>query len=264
MRNMTLGAKALLLGGVALASVTHADAALFTVAWEGTLDYGWYYASASDPGTDLTGRAFKVVYTIDDSKGIDGSSPPLMAYLYGGSDYGAASPVSAVFTIDGLGAYSVLGDYRSSAYRVNADPDLGYDYDALSVLDYQLHNEIDGQGTYLWQEYSARAADSGVYETDSFSHGTLLDSTVWGSPPARAFVPTDFRYNQFSDHHYRYDYQTGTYDQYTSLYAYSYNGSWVSSPPPAIPEPSTWAMMIAGLGTVGYAMRRRSVRVAFG
>lgn len=31
----------------------------------------------------------------------------------------------------------------------------------------------------------------------------------------------------------------------------------------AVPEPATWAMMIAGFGLVGGAMRRRSIKVAF-
>ncbi len=33
---------------------------------------------------------------------------------------------------------------------------------------------------------------------------------------------------------------------------------------PAVPEPATWAMMIAGFGLVGGAMRRRRTQVAFG
>jgi hypothetical protein len=37
----------------------------------------------------------------------------------------------------------------------------------------------------------------------------------------------------------------------------------VFSPTPAIPEPATWGMMIAGLGTAGYAMRRARAKVAF-
>jgi len=35
------------------------------------------------------------------------------------------------------------------------------------------------------------------------------------------------------------------------------------TPGPAVPEPATWAMMIAGMGLVGASMRRRSVKVAF-
>lgn len=32
-------------------------------------------------------------------------------------------------------------------------------------------------------------------------------------------------------------------------------------PTPGVPEPATWAMMLAGLGGVGFAMRRRRVAV---
>ncbi|MBB5984133.1 PEPxxWA-CTERM sorting domain-containing protein [Sphingobium lignivorans] len=34
-------------------------------------------------------------------------------------------------------------------------------------------------------------------------------------------------------------------------------------PPAAVPEPASWAMMIAGLGVVGSALRRRRVRLSF-
>lgn len=35
------------------------------------------------------------------------------------------------------------------------------------------------------------------------------------------------------------------------------------APPPAVPEPATWAMMIGGLGLVGLQMRRRKTAVSF-
>lgn len=45
-----------------------------------------------------------------------------------------------------------------------------------------------------------------------------------------------------------------------------YTGEYVPPPPPppVVPEPATWAMMLAGFGAVGYAMRRRrNVAVRF-
>jgi hypothetical protein len=40
-------------------------------------------------------------------------------------------------------------------------------------------------------------------------------------------------------------------------------GSDVPGPMPAVPEPASWAMMIAGFGLTGSALRRRRVKVAF-
>lgn len=43
-------------------------------------------------------------------------------------------------------------------------------------------------------------------------------------------------------------------------------GYWTATMPavtPSVPEPATWAMMIAGFGMVGGALRRRSVKVSF-
>jgi PEP-CTERM putative exosortase interaction domain len=53
------------------------------------------------------------------------------------------------------------------------------------------------------------------------------------------------------------------YSQQTVLYAGITNEE-LPPPTPAIPEPATWAMMIAGFGLVGSAMRRQRYKVAFG
>ncbi|WP_074204604.1 PEPxxWA-CTERM sorting domain-containing protein [Parasphingorhabdus marina] len=37
-----------------------------------------------------------------------------------------------------------------------------------------------------------------------------------------------------------------------------------TNPAPAIPEPSTWAMLILGFGTVGSSLRRRKTRLQLG
>lgn len=54
-----------------------------------------------------------------------------------------------------------------------------------------------------------------------------------------------------------------TVGRYTSVGSTSFPGTMVvSDVTAAIPEPSTWALMLAGFGMVGYAMRRRRVAYA--
>lgn len=50
-------------------------------------------------------------------------------------------------------------------------------------------------------------------------------------------------------------------------YGGNYGGVLRADAIPAVPEPATWAMLLAGFGAVGFAMRRRreqNVRVSFG
>jgi hypothetical protein len=44
---------------------------------------------------------------------------------------------------------------------------------------------------------------------------------------------------------------------YDSAVSFSRWGTWISNVSMAAPEPGVWAMMIAGLGMVGSALRRR-------
>jgi PEP-CTERM motif len=50
-------------------------------------------------------------------------------------------------------------------------------------------------------------------------------------------------------------------DTTSSLATHTYTPN---ADPPAVPEPPTWAMLILGAGVIGYAARRRSLRVAPG
>ncbi len=45
--------------------------------------------------------------------------------------------------------------------------------------------------------------------------------------------------------------------------AYQLRGDVVATPPAAVPEPATWAMMVGGLGLVGASLRRHKTVVSF-
>lgn len=56
-------------------------------------------------------------------------------------------------------------------------------------------------------------------------------------------------------------FSTGTF-ALTSIVSGSSTLTISQAMPAAVPEPATWAIMIAGLGMIGYAVRRRSVKFA--
>jgi len=53
------------------------------------------------------------------------------------------------------------------------------------------------------------------------------------------------------------------YSQAQVIYAGITNIDLPPDPPTGVPEPTTWAMMIAGFGLVGARMRRRRMNMAF-
>ena len=88
-------------------------------------------------------------------------------------------------------------------------------------------------------------------KAEFFKLGTVVGSTA---TPAKV---TDF----FSDT------ETSTnvggfwnLDLATNLLTYKGAPDIVIEPPPPVPEPSEWAMMLAGLGLVGFAARRRAAK----
>lgn len=240
---------------------TPADATLFTVTWQGTLDAGTY---CPDEFTcsDITGKAFDVVYTIDDSKGFDASSLPVNQYIYGGSSYGGyPPPVSAVVTIDGF-TFSIGGDYQSSAYQANFEPgDRNGDNANHYAYDYSYSEIYDQNSNILSYDYYDAQAYSSVTEGGPALYGTLFDSPDFGSAPTRSTGPNDIISHYFDYYDYFYDYTTGQYSRYDYLVARASSGQWVVDPPSAVPEPATWAMLITGFGFVGGAMRRRGMQM---
>ena len=93
--------------------------------------------------------------------------------------------------------------------------------------------------------------DSGITKTMDFQVGSQLGNTSY-SNASRPLEWVPFSFNYIAD-------STSTVIRFTGTNA----GPWgmalddVSFSPGAIPEPASWAMLLAGFGLVGFAARRR-------
>jgi hypothetical protein len=180
------------------------------------------------PNTDLTGYSWVATYTYDRSLGFyqftDGVS---YDYSYGGPGYGVVgSPVlSSTITINGV-TKSLPGAWA------------GYVYTGTSPF---------------VQHYAQDYSDDGITYTSNYNNNYTYPA---GAPASldQNFGPVaatgSYGYTQW----YTYDYVTST--QIEAAYA-NMGSDAVYSVGNAVPEPASWALMIAGFGMVGGTLRRR-------
>lgn len=147
--------------------------------------------------------------------------------------YFYTGPGVASVTINGV-TQSVLGGYGSDTSRRNEDPSWGLPY----------------AGAY----YSLVQAQEigGDFVQDYVTPPTPFASTDPAAPYYHQVTPADvyeYTYGQVGDTHF-----------HGSIETLSINGGVAPAP-----EPASWALMLAGFGAIGAAMRsRRKVAVRFG
>lgn len=115
---------------------------------------------------------------------------------------------------------------------------------AVTTVDYSAPGGVDGFG-------------SGQWITSTGSEGT---GVAWGvgalSNAAAGALTVIFDVNFMQT-----DANAGSQALTKNLIGFV--GDQVDPPTPPVPEPASWAMMIAGMGLIGASMRRRAARVAF-
>src|ERR1700738_1709743 len=206
--------------GVAmLGGVSQASAAIMDVTYTGTV------ASGTDPlgvfgGGSLVGLSWVATYTFDTSLGNTHSSP-YYNYAYGGSSSGSASPVlSSMITINGVGR-AVAGSYYGEDY--------GYASGSFGEQYHLAENYSSGQLEYLENSIS----------------------NYNGSLPASITTPFTYTVGAGDNTYVNYSLD-GTAYIYANLTTLT-----VSEHVGAVPEPSTWAMMLLGFASVGFAAYRK-------
>ena len=230
----------------AFAVAPHASAAPFSVTYQGVVaafdvNYNVINAPVLDVedlfgGGDLSGDAVTATYTYDTSLGIasstvynNGATPPIDFpgpdnELDGGVAFGASSPiVAATFTINGH-SFSYAPDYY-------ADVSTGY-----GVFDFtDQGNDVFG---------SADTADS----LDGSDSQVVFSTAAAGNAPSTNLL------GKYSSAGFGLGYLDTPFDTLQNSDSLGFVLGSVS----AAPEPSTWALMISGLGLAGFALRRRA------
>jgi len=214
-----------------------AAAAPTTVTVTGTVMNGYDpVGTFGTAGADLAGKAFSAIFTVESKPDSTLTSTATSAYLYG---RGAASPVSAALTI-GSGTYNFAGSFSGTARASDAA----------------------GKGGTDMIYYMAEDTDLSLLPPDNTLFYVFFDSlsNLLSRPDYTAFDtvrpgPADAGQGQARIANY--DPATGKFGQSTiaNLSIDTIRAD-VASP---VPEPATWAMMVAGFAMAGVALRRRRV-----
>ena len=221
-----------MLGGVSQASAAIMDATYTGTVSSGIDTLGLFGAA----GANLAGSSWVVTYTYDTSLGYSKSSP-YENYVYGGINYGNTSPVlSTMITINGVGKV-VVGSYS------------GFD------IGYNNGFHTGNNSGYSTQHHIAENSGSG-------SHEYLINYIYNYNASLLASITTPFTHTvDANDSAYgTYYLANGTGSE--SIFAHVATLTVSEHGVAAVPEPSTWAMMLLGFAGVGFVAYRRKSKPA--
>lgn len=158
-------------------------------------------------------------------------------------DYALGDPLWAGFWDGFFGTadvtHSWLSDFDNASPFINADGELVVGFDPSCLVGAVLTGTLFGCTPYLGDiEVGVAGGDSGGPQ---FLDGKLASVTSYGLSFGQDFGDIDAALNS----------SFGEFSGYVPIYLHQ---DFIKG---AIPEPATWAMMIAGFGLVGSALRRR-------
>lgn len=222
-----------------------AKAEIATITYEGVLDNFFrrnvdHLGLFGAPGADYTGAAFKVVYTLDTSKGTATSG--------GWQGLGLDNPLSLAVTVNGV----------SFAIANGVDPSFSTGLTETSYTPgpaFSTHSDTwitDWPGT-VWQTGSGAAMAYGSVSALLPSFGTPFDIDAEGIDDVDSWINVSF----YADN---YPSAVGNYINLQSSGANLHRVAFAWADTTPVPEPASWAMMIAGFAGAGGLMRRRAAR----
>lgn len=212
-------------------AVPASAAEFYHLTWTGPIDRGTDSSNYFGLGSDLTGATVAVDYAFDMGVG-DGCCDPNSYLHYGYGDYynnpdPLRSPGRVTVTINGI-SYWRLGNTYSEYFR-----DVVTDWGVINTQVVVWDNDYSGEdGSALWLQYPISAVPPGTGMFDPFSITQAFSGYV----------------NALHD-----DGHMGRYAQFGFEFGGQANAFSLTR---SVPEPASWALMIAGFGMVGAAQRR--------
>jgi hypothetical protein len=206
------------LAGGALLAAAPASAAVMVATYVGTVFGGLDYGNVFGlgAGASLAGQAFTETFTYDTQVGIDDGDPGFYQEQDGGTAWGAPSPMLGAALIIAGRTYDVAGELSSEVVSATGVESLHRAEGATGSLFLYLNHNSPG-------DLAAPVATTG----GSLGGGTFRLYGAGGGLLA-----------------------SGTLHPVTlTIAAAAPTGG-------AVPEPQTWAFMVAGFGLTGWTLRR--------
>lgn len=231
----------------ALAS-TNAEAAIIKVTATGVVDHGVDRAGVfGQSGSDLVGQAYSAIFNIDTSKG----------YVTGGKEY-----------FEGVGARYYSSELHNSAEKIAMNASLSIGADSVAIIGSKIATnlydaDLHDDNNYLYQEVASSIADLNFMDGFNLVYpvapggegGEFHDPNL--NPANLAF--SSFGATFYNLGNFSYAGQGGDTNLSLDLLSLTYDvvsaGGGPTSFTSSAPEPGTWALLLAGVGMVGSALR---------